>query len=139
MGDAGYILFGPIGREILAAGTIIFAIFATGSQLLAGQLALGVLSEGKLCTMLYTGIFAIAVTIVSFSRTYDKLAWLSLVATASIIIAGILGMVGAGVEPIDKDNISIATPTDFTSAFISITNPVFAYAGHFMFFILISG
>jgi amino acid permease len=29
MGDAGYILFGPIGREVLSAGTIIFAICAT--------------------------------------------------------------------------------------------------------------
>lgn len=28
LGDAGYILFGPIGREVLSAGTIIFAIFA---------------------------------------------------------------------------------------------------------------
>jgi hypothetical protein len=31
MGDAGYILFGPIGRETLSAGTIIFAICATAS------------------------------------------------------------------------------------------------------------
>jgi hypothetical protein len=29
MGDAGYILFGAIGREVLSAGTIIFAICAT--------------------------------------------------------------------------------------------------------------
>jgi hypothetical protein len=27
---------------------------------------------------------------------------------------------------------------DFYHAFVSITNPVFAYAGHFMFFVLIS-
>ena len=39
MGDAGYILFGPIGREVLSAGTVIFAIFATGSQLFAGMLS----------------------------------------------------------------------------------------------------
>ena len=55
MGDAGYILAGPIGREVLAAGTVIFAVFATGSQLLAGQIALSELSDGKLCLMLYTG------------------------------------------------------------------------------------
>jgi hypothetical protein len=30
-GDAGYIMFGPIGREILSGGTIIFAIAATAS------------------------------------------------------------------------------------------------------------
>jgi len=32
MGDAGRIVFGPLGREILAFGTVAFAIFATGSQ-----------------------------------------------------------------------------------------------------------
>lgn len=61
MGDAGKILFGPVGREILSAGTVIFAVFATGGQLLAGQIALSSLSNAKLCLMLYTGIFAIPV------------------------------------------------------------------------------
>lgn len=55
MGDAGYILFGPIGREMLSFGTVVFAVFATGGQLLAGQIALAGLSENKLCLMLYTG------------------------------------------------------------------------------------
>jgi len=40
MGDAGKILFGVVGREVLAFGTVVFAVFATGGQLLAGQLAL---------------------------------------------------------------------------------------------------
>lgn len=29
LGDAGMIIFGPLGREILSGGTIIFAIFGT--------------------------------------------------------------------------------------------------------------
>ena len=49
MGDAGYILFGHPGREILSFGTIVFAVFATGGQLLAGQIALANLSSNKLC------------------------------------------------------------------------------------------
>lgn len=28
IGDAGFILFGPIGREVLGFGTVVFAIFA---------------------------------------------------------------------------------------------------------------
>lgn len=32
MGDAAYILFGPIGREVLAFSTVAFAGFATGGQ-----------------------------------------------------------------------------------------------------------
>lgn len=138
MGDAGMILFGPVGREVLGGGTVIFAVCATGSQMLAGQLALTVLSESKLCALAFTGIFAAATTLFSFPRTLGDLSWLSVLGGASIIIAGIVGMAGAGAMPVEPGNIAITVATDFTSAFISITNPVFAYAGHFMFFILIS-
>ena len=137
MGDAGFILFGPIGREILSFGTIVFAVFATGGQLLAGQIALGSLSNSKLCLMLYTGIFAIPTLICSLPRTLDRLSWLSIPSVFSILIAGIVGMVGAGVS-FPVANVAVTVNTSFVTAFISITNPVFAYAGHFMFFILIS-
>ena len=137
MGDAGLILFGPIGREVLSFGTIVFAVFATGGQILAGQIALGALSDNKLCLMLYTGIFAIPTLIFALPRTLDQLSWLSIPSVISILVAGIVGMVGAGINfPIA--NFDVAVTTNFTNAFISVTNPVFAYAGHFMFFILIS-
>ena len=129
MGDAGYILFGPIGREILSWGTIVFAIFATGGQMLAGQIALAELSDNKLCLLLYTGIFAIPTFLLSLPRTLDNLSWLSLAACLSILIAGVVGMVGAGLNPVEGREIDIAVQTDFETAFISITNPVFAYAG----------
>ena len=87
--------------------------------------------------MLYTGIFAIPITIGTLPRTLDRLSWLSVLAVLGIFIAGIVGMIGAGINfPIA--NFDIAVKTDFVTAFISVTNPVFAYAGHFMFFILIS-
>lgn len=132
MGDAGLILFGPIGREVLAFGTIVFAIFATGGQILAGQIALSALSDNKLCPMLYTGIFAIPTLIVSFPRTFDKLNWMSVLSVCSIIIAGIIGMIGAGLYPEPGREVSIVQTTTFYNAFISVTNPVFSYAGHFM-------
>ncbi|OCK77191.1 transmembrane amino acid transporter [Lepidopterella palustris CBS 459.81] len=138
MGDAGLILFGPFGRELLAFGTIVFAVFATGGQLLAGQIALGALSENKLCLMLYTGIFAIPTLLFSFPRTLDRLSWLSIPSVISIIIAGIIGMIGAGLHPTPDRSLSATKSSSFYLAFVSITNPVFAYAGHFMFFILVS-
>ncbi|KAI1825630.1 transmembrane amino acid transporter [Xylaria intraflava] len=138
MGDAGNILFGPVGREILSAGTIIFAVFSTGSQILAGQLALSVLSNDRLCTVAFAGVFAVAVALGSFPRTLDSLGFLSIAGAISIAVASIVGLAGAGAVPIQPGEIQIAVTSDFTSAFISITNPVFAYAGHFMFFILIS-
>ncbi|OTB00424.1 hypothetical protein M426DRAFT_267655 [Hypoxylon sp. CI-4A] len=138
MGDAGYIIFGPIGREILSGGTVIFAVCSTGSQILAGQLALTVLSDGRLCSVAFAGIFTVAVAISSFPRTLNNISWLAITGGVSIIVAGIVAMVGAGVAPVDPGNVVITRASDFTTAFISITNPVFAYAGHFIFFILIS-
>jgi hypothetical protein len=132
MGDAGFILFGPIGREVLAFGTVVFAIFATGGQLLAGQIALASLSDNKLCAMLYTGIFAIPTLICSFPRTFDGLSWLSVLSVISIIVAGIVGMIGAGLHPEPGREFDIVRTASFYNAFISVTNPVFSYAGHFM-------
>jgi amino acid permease len=95
MGDAGYILFGPLGwlgREILSAGTLLFAIFAVGGQLLAADAALGSLSDDKLCQLWYTGIFAIPTLLLSLPRALNMgLSWLSAVATFSILIASIVG------------------------------------------------
>ncbi|KAI0859460.1 transmembrane amino acid transporter [Xylaria cubensis] len=138
MGDAGLILFGPIGREILGTGTIVFAIFTTGSQILAGQLALSILSEDRLCRITLAGIFAVAVMLASFRRTLDGLGFLSIAGGLSIVFAGIVGLAGAGAAPVQPGDIQIAVASDFTSAFISITNAVFAYSGHSMFFLLIS-
>ena len=129
MGDAGYILFGPLGREGLSGGTIIFAVFATGGQILAGQIALGVLSSNKLCLMLYTGIFAIPTLLCSLPRTLDSLSWLSIPSVVCIMVAGIVGMVGAGLNPVAHRVVDATVNTSFVTAFISITNPVFAYAG----------
>ncbi|MCJ1364240.1 hypothetical protein MMC16_003349 [Acarospora aff. strigata] len=138
MGDAGFILFGRFGRELLSFGTIVFAVFATGGQLLAGQIALASLSGSKLCLMLYTGIFAVPTLLFALPRTLDRLTWLSVASVICIIVAGIVGMVGAGINPVEGRTISATVPTSFVTAFLSITNPVFSYAGHFMFFILVS-
>jgi hypothetical protein len=117
MGDAGMILFGPIGREILGAGTIIFAVFATGSQILAGQLALSVLSNERLCTVAFAGIFAVAITLASFPRTLNSLGFLSIAGGISIVVAGIVALAGAGTVPIQPGDIQITVASDFTSAF----------------------
>lgn len=134
MGDAGMILFGPAGREVLAVGTIVFAVFATGSQLIAGQTALATLSESRLCLMLYTGIFAVPTLVFSLPRTLDRLSWLSIPAVVSILVAGVVGMIGAGLHPVEGRTIEVARSSDFVTAFVSITNPVFAYGQYQLFF-----
>ncbi|KAK7463789.1 hypothetical protein VKT23_005728 [Stygiomarasmius scandens] len=138
MGDAGYILGGPVVREILSLGTIIFAIFGTGSELLSGQQALSTLSNSGLCAIDLLLIFAGASFLLSLPRTLGNISWLGLLSVALIFIAGIVGMAGAGANPVPGRSINATMSSNFYQAFVAITNPVFSYAGHFMFFILIS-
>ncbi|TFK86399.1 amino acid transporter [Polyporus arcularius HHB13444] len=138
MGDAGYILFGPIGREIFAAGSIIFAIFGVGALILSGQQALSTLSNNGLCASVLLAIFAIATFLLALPRTFSRLSWLALVSAVFITLCGILAMVGAGANPVSGRVIQATVPSNFYEAFLAITGPVFAYAGHFVFFVLIS-
>jgi amino acid transporter len=88
--------------------------------------------------VLYTAIFIIPTFLCSFSRTLDKLSRLSVPSIISTLVAGIVGMAFASIGPAPDQSISITLGPTFVNAFISITNPVFAYAGHLTFFILIS-
>ncbi|KAI0746622.1 amino acid transporter [Daedaleopsis nitida] len=136
MGDAGFIVFGPIGREILSIGSIIFAIFATGALILSGQQALSVLSDNGLCAMVLLAIFSVVTFCLSLPRTLTRFSWLGVVSVICIGICGFLAMVGAGANPVPGRVIMATVPTSFEQAFLAITGPVFAYAG--TFFILIS-
>ena len=88
--------------------------------------------------MPYTGIFAIPTLLCSFSRTLDRLSWLSIPSVLSILVAGIVGIISTCVHPMPGRELSAAKSPNFYVAFVSITNPVFAYVEHFMFFILVS-
>ncbi|KAJ6627199.1 transmembrane amino acid transporter [Mycena sp. CBHHK59/15] len=138
MGDAGYILGGPVPREILSLGTIIFAICGTGSELLSGQQALSTLSNNGLCAIYLLLIFSIATMAVALPRTLDHVSWLGLFSVCLITISGLVAMIGAGANPVPGRTLSVTISTTFYQAFLAITNPVFAYAGQLMFFILIS-
>jgi len=88
--------------------------------------------------MLYTGIFAIPTLLLSLPRTFDKLSWISIPSVISILAAGIIGMVGSGLNPTPDRVVSLAESNGFYTAFTSVTSIIFSFAGHFMFFILVS-
>lgn len=141
-GDAGLIMGGPILREVLSAGTVIFAICGTvsshaatnsrgthepgrqGSQLLSGQQALSSLSNNGLCAIYFLLIFAVATLALSLPRTLDQLGWLGLLSVTLITLAGILAMIAAGLNPVKDRTLAVAVSTDFYQAFLAITNPV---------------
>lgn len=121
MGDAGKILYGVIGREVFSFGTLLFAVCLAGGQMLSGQIALSALSNNGLCDLKFTGIFAAATFLCSLPRTFDALGWVSVPSVLCILVAGIVGMVGAGLHPVEGRVVVAARSSDFYTAFFSIT------------------
>ncbi|EIW86487.1 hypothetical protein CONPUDRAFT_86456 [Coniophora puteana RWD-64-598 SS2] len=138
MGDAGLIIFGPLGREVLSLGTVVFAVFAAGSELLSGQQALSTLSDKGLCSVYFVLIMAAVSFVVALPRTLDGLSWLGMLSAILIALTGVLAMIGAGLNPVEGRVINVTISASFYEAFLAITNPVFSYAGTHRFFILIS-
>jgi len=122
-----------------------------GSELVSGQQALTLLSNKGLCSVYFVLIFALASFCVSLPRTLSNLTWLGLGSALSILIAGLVGMIGAGANPVPDRILQATIPQTFTQAFLAITNPVsffffsinkstdlisewqvFAYAGSFI-------
>ena len=130
MGDAGYIIFKPfgfpnVGREILSWGTILFSLAAVGLTILIGSQGLSTLSDGKLCSMTYTGIWTAATFLIALPRTFSSgLEWFSLAACVSILISTLVAMVGSGIEPTPERIVLATVPNTFYTAFLAITNPV---------------
>jgi hypothetical protein len=84
------------------------------------------------------GIITIATVVCSIPRTLDNIKTLGVASVTTFTVAAIVAMVGAGLYP-TPDRIVVATKeTDFYTAFFAITNPVYAYAGHVLFFLIIS-
>ncbi|KAJ8596533.1 amino acid transporter [Rhizopogon salebrosus TDB-379] len=124
MGDAGYIMFGPVARELLAFGTVAFAIFGTGSELLSSQQALSTLSNQGMCSMYLVIISGAVCFLISLPRTLDRLAWMGLLSAAVITLAGFVAMIGAGANPVPGRSLTVAASSNFYDAFLAVTNPM---------------
>lgn len=74
--------------------------------------------------MYFLLICAAVTLLIALPRTLDRLTWIGLLSVATITIAGLLAMIGAGVDPLPSRVISATIPTSFENAFLSITSPV---------------
>lgn len=58
MADAGEVLFGPFGRELLGTAQIVFLVFSAGSHALTGTIAF---DTSALSHMLQCGVYLTSV------------------------------------------------------------------------------
>lgn len=79
MADAGEVLMGPFGRELLGTGQLLFLIFLMASHILTFTVALNSITGHGTCSIVFGVVGLILSLILSLPRTLEKMSWLSLV------------------------------------------------------------
>lgn len=78
MGDAGEIIMGRFGRELLGIGQLLFLIFVMASHVLTFTVLMNTITEHGTCTIVF-GVIALIVSCVgALPRTMDKVYWMSI-------------------------------------------------------------
>ena len=139
MADAGEVIAGPIGREILGTAQILFQVFAMGSHLLTFSIMMNTLTNHGACTILFGVVGLFVCLICTLPRTLRKVSYMSIVSFVSICAAMLIVMIGVGVENPGGGKIQAVEHSDFSNAFLLVSNLIFAYAGKFRFLELYFG
>ena len=77
MGDAGEILMGPFGRELLGLGQLLLLIFLMASNILMFSILMNVLTNHGTCTLVFGVVGLIICFLGALPRTMDKVYWMS--------------------------------------------------------------
>lgn len=134
MADAGEILFGPIGRELLGAAQVIFFVFVLGAHILTASIMFNTLTGHATCTIVWSVIAMLICLVLTLPRTLHKVSFLCVVSFISILGAVLITMIALGLSPLSPLVINATHANPFFNAFLSVTNIIFAYGGHATFF-----
>ncbi|KKK19915.1 hypothetical protein AOCH_002521 [Aspergillus ochraceoroseus] len=137
MADAGEVLMGRFGRELLGMAQLLFLVFIMASHLLTFTMAMNTITDHGTCSIVF-GIVGLVISCAfSAGRTLDKMSWLSIASFASIFVALIITMIAVGVENRGTPPQAFVA-TNLVTGFTSAANIVFSYASHSTFFNMIA-
>ncbi|EFQ30153.1 transmembrane amino acid transporter [Colletotrichum graminicola M1.001] len=141
--DAGELMFGWVGREVLGAAFCLLFTFTSGSAMLSISIALNALSTHATCTAVFVVVAAVIGFGLSSLRTLGRISGLAWVGVTSIVVAVLTVTIAVSLQdrpaaaPQDavwKSDFKIVNTPTFTQAIGAISSLVFSYAGTPAFF-----
>lgn len=134
--DAGYLMFGRFGYELIYAMMSLMLTFLVGSHALTGTIAWMDITGSGVCSVVWGVVSAIILFFVALPPSFTEAAILGYIDFTSIIIAIGITMIGTGVDAgkapggMSSVNWSAwpAEGTNFADAFIAVTDIIFAYS-----------
>lgn len=79
MGDAGELLMGPFGRELLGLGQLLLLIFLMASNILMFNILMNVLTDHGTCTLVFGVVGLVICFLGALPRTMDKVYVMSVI------------------------------------------------------------
>lgn len=134
MADAGEVLMGAFGRELLGVTQVLFIIFFMASHLVTFTTAFNVLTNHGTCSIVFGVVGLVVSLICSLPRTLKNVSWLSMASFTSIVSAIVICMIGLGVQYPAGKPVKATVDTDLVTAFSAVLNIIFAYIGHVAYF-----
>lgn len=134
--DAGTLMWGRVGYEVINIMLILQLILLVGSHTLTGTIAWTTITESNVCSIVFSVVSAVILLLLAVPPSFAEVAILGYIDFISIIAAIGITIIGTGVEATNspggrsavnwsawpKENIT------FTDAFIAISNIIFAYS-----------
>ncbi|EME77359.1 uncharacterized protein MYCFIDRAFT_42408 [Pseudocercospora fijiensis CIRAD86] len=146
--DAGKLMYGRMGREILYWGFNIYFIFLSGSAMLGISIGFNSLSLHGACTAIFVAVAAIIGWTFGSIQTLGRVSWIAWVGVAGILTAVFSLTIAVGVQDrpaaapqtgvYKSDYLLFNSEATFAEAISAVSTIVFAFAGTPAFFSIIS-
>ncbi|OWZ44048.1 neutral amino acid transporter [Cryptococcus neoformans var. grubii Br795] len=125
LADVGYIMWGPIGREVFGAIYWIQLTAVAGAGLLSVSVALNAMSGHATCTIVFVVVAAIINILVSSIQTLDRISWIGWIGLGGIMSSVITLAIAVSVQ--DRPSAAPATG-DWSPDIVLVGNPAFPAA-----------
>ncbi|KAI0874939.1 transmembrane amino acid transporter protein-domain-containing protein [Hypoxylon argillaceum] len=131
--DAGRLMMGKFGYELIGGMFVLQLVFLVGSHTLTGTIAFLTIADSGTCSIVFGIVSAIILLLLALPPSFTEAAILGYIDFASIILAIGITIIATGVQ---RSEIAMASDwsawpakdATFVDAFIAVTNIVFAYS-----------
>lgn len=134
--DAGGLMMGRLGYEVVYGMLLLQLVLLTGSHCLTGTIAFFQITEADICAIIFAVVSAVLLLLLAVPPSFTEVAILGYIDFGSIVAAVLITLIGTGIKASNADGgfASVewsAYPKEdltFTEAFVAVTNIVFAYS-----------
>ncbi|CZT20350.1 probable neutral amino acid permease [Ramularia collo-cygni] len=135
--DGVQLIWGKFGYHLTSVMFVLFLVLLVGSHVLTGTIAwISIVGKEDLNALMWGGVSAIILLLVALPPTFAEFAILGYIDFVSIILAIGITIISTGIQAHNREGglgavdwtLWPAADTTFYSAFLSVTNIVFAYS-----------